>query len=123
MPGLDLYYVNTDEGNASGRGRRVEYLFVCKLEVTIEGAYPPVGLKVHSFLEDTPVQHVIKKSLEHYVPEEGRKVILWSILVDPQEFFEDLQGAVLKAAPMAATSRTRQCPVLRLPTCCPPRLP
>ena len=50
------------------------------------------------FLEDTPVQHVLRKTLEHYVPEEGRKVNLWSLMVTPEEFFEDVQGASLKVA-------------------------
>jgi len=44
------------------------------------------------------VQHVLRKTLEHYVPEEGRKVNLWSLVVSPQEFFEDVQGASLKVA-------------------------
>jgi transposase-like protein len=34
--------------------------------------------------------------MEHYVPEEGRKVNLWSVMVSPEEFFEDVQGAALK---------------------------
>ena len=49
-------------------------------------------------LEDTPVQHVMRKTLEHYVAEEGRKVNLWSVRVRPEEFFEDVQGASLKVA-------------------------
>jgi transposase-like protein len=47
-------------------------------------------------LEDTPVQHVLRKTLEHYVPEEGRKVNLWSVMPSPEEFFEDVQRASLK---------------------------
>jgi transposase-like protein len=47
-------------------------------------------------LEDTPVQHVLRKTLDHYVPEEGRKVNLWSLAVSPEEFFEDVQGSSLK---------------------------
>jgi putative transposase len=47
-------------------------------------------------LEDTPVQHVLRKTLEHYVPEEGRKVNLWSVVVSPEEFLEDVQRASLK---------------------------
>jgi len=50
------------------------------------------------FVEDTPVQHMLRKTLEHYVPEEGRKVNLWSLMVTPKEFFEDVQGASLKVA-------------------------
>jgi transposase-like protein len=42
------------------------------------------------------VQHVLRKTLEHYVPEEGRKVNLWSVMVGPEEFFEDVQRAALK---------------------------
>ena len=42
------------------------------------------------------MQHVLRKSLEHYVPEEGRKVNLWSLAVSPEEFFEDVQRASLK---------------------------
>jgi putative transposase len=51
-----------------------------------------------TFLEDTPVRHVMRKTLEHYVPEEGRKVNLWSMMVSPEAFFEDIQGASLKVA-------------------------
>jgi transposase-like protein len=47
-------------------------------------------------LEDTPVQHVLRKTLEQYVPEEGRKVNLWSLTVSPEEFFEDVQRTSLK---------------------------
>jgi transposase-like protein len=47
-------------------------------------------------LEDTPVQHVLRKTLEHYVPEEGPKVNLWSLMPSPDEFFEDVQRASLK---------------------------
>jgi transposase-like protein len=39
---------------------------------------------------------VLRKTLEHYVPEDGRKVNLWSLMVGPEEFFEDVQGAALK---------------------------
>ena len=42
------------------------------------------------------MQHVVRKTLEHYVPEEGRKVNLWSLAVSPEEFFEDVQRASLK---------------------------
>ena len=42
------------------------------------------------------MQHVVRKTLEHYVPEQGRKVNLWSLTVDPQEFFDDVQEASLK---------------------------
>lgn len=42
------------------------------------------------------MQHVLRKTLEHYVPEGGRKVNLWSLVVSPQEFFEDVQRASLK---------------------------
>lgn len=42
------------------------------------------------------MQHVLRKTLEHYVPEEGRKVNLWSLAVSPEEFFEDVQGSALK---------------------------
>ena len=34
--------------------------------------------------------------LEYYVPEEGRKVNLWSLLPSPEEFFDDVRGASLK---------------------------
>jgi len=44
------------------------------------------------------VQHVMRKTLEHYVPEEGRKVNLWGLVPTPQEFFEDIRGASLKVA-------------------------
>jgi putative transposase len=47
-------------------------------------------------VEDTPVRHVMKKCQEYYVPQEGRKVNLWSLLPRPEEFFEDVQGASLK---------------------------
>jgi putative transposase len=47
-------------------------------------------------MEDTPVQHVTRKTLEYYVPSEGRKVNLWSLTATPQEFFDDVQGAALK---------------------------
>ena len=47
-------------------------------------------------MEDTPVQHVLRKTLDQYVPEEGRKVNLWSLTVSPEEFFEDVQGTSLK---------------------------
>lgn len=42
------------------------------------------------------MQHVLRKTLEHYVPEEGRKVNLWSLAVSPEEFFEDVQRTSLK---------------------------
>ena len=42
------------------------------------------------------MQHVLRKTLEQYVPEEGRKVNLWSLVADPEEFFEDIQRASLK---------------------------
>jgi transposase-like protein len=42
------------------------------------------------------VQHVLRKTLEDYVPEEGRKVNLWSLAVSPEDFFEDVQRASLK---------------------------
>ena len=42
------------------------------------------------------MQHVLRKTLEHYVPEEGGKVNLWSLTVSPEEFFEDVQRASLK---------------------------
>ncbi len=51
-----------------------------------------------TFLEDTPVQHAVKRSLEHYVPQEGRKVNLWGLVVKPEEFFEDVQRASLRVA-------------------------
>ena len=44
------------------------------------------------------MQHGVKRSLEHYVPEEGRKVNLWSLAVSAEEFFEDVQTASLKVA-------------------------
>ena len=44
------------------------------------------------------MQHVLRKTLEHYVPEEGRKVNLWSLVGNPQEFFEDIQAASLNMA-------------------------
>ena len=47
-------------------------------------------------MEDTPVQHVTRKTLEYYVPEEGRKVNLWSLMPRTEEFFEDVQRASLK---------------------------
>ena len=42
------------------------------------------------------MQHVRISDLEHYVPSEGRKVNLWSLLPSPEEFFEDVQEASLK---------------------------
>jgi len=51
-----------------------------------------------TFLEDTPVQHVLRKTLEHYVPQEGRKVNLWGLVPTAQEFFDDIRGASLKVA-------------------------
>ena len=42
------------------------------------------------------MQHVLRKTLEQYVPEEGRKVNLWSLTVSPEEFFEDVQRSSLK---------------------------
>jgi putative transposase len=33
---------------------------------------------------------------EYYVPAAGRRVNLWSLVLDPEEFFEGLQGAALK---------------------------
>ncbi len=44
------------------------------------------------------MQHVMRRSLEHYVPEEGRKVNLWSLAVSPAEFLEDVQKSSLKVA-------------------------
>lgn len=49
-------------------------------------------------MEDTPVQHVLRKTLEHYVPQEGRKVNLWGLVPTAQEFFDDIRGASLKVA-------------------------
>jgi len=34
---------------------------------------------------------------EYYVPCEGRKVNLWSLMPSPEEFFEDVRGCALKA--------------------------
>jgi len=42
------------------------------------------------------VQHVLRKTLEHYVPEEGGKVNLWSLALSPEDFFEEVQGSALK---------------------------
>ena len=42
------------------------------------------------------MQHALRKTLEHYVPEEGRKVNLWSLAISPEEVFEDVQGMSLK---------------------------
>lgn len=42
------------------------------------------------------MRHVTRKTLEHYVPEEGRGVNLWSLTLTPEEFFEDVQKASLK---------------------------
>ena len=42
------------------------------------------------------MQHVRISDREYYVPSEGRKVNLWSLLPRPEEFFEDVQGASLK---------------------------
>ena len=42
------------------------------------------------------MQHALRKTLEHYVPEEGRKVNLWSLMPRPEEFLEDVQRASLK---------------------------
>jgi transposase-like protein len=47
-------------------------------------------------MEDTPVQHVRRSDVEYYVPSEGRKVNLWSLMPRTEEFFEDVQGASLK---------------------------
>jgi transposase-like protein len=47
-------------------------------------------------MEDTPVQHVSRKTLEHYVPEAGRRVNLWSLKLTPQDFFEEVQQTALK---------------------------
>jgi len=44
------------------------------------------------------VRHVMRKTLKHYVPEQGRKVNLWSFVVEPMEFFEDIQETSLKVA-------------------------
>ena len=44
------------------------------------------------------MRHVTTKTLEYYVPEEGRKVNLWSLVTTPGEFFEDIQQASLKVA-------------------------
>ena len=35
--------------------------------------------------------------VECYVPEEGRKVNLWGLVVEPKEFFDDVQGVALRA--------------------------
>ena len=43
------------------------------------------------------MRHVMKSSQECYVPEEGRKVNLWGLVVEPKEFFEDVQGVALRA--------------------------
>jgi len=42
------------------------------------------------------VQHVLRKTVEHYVPAEGPKVNLWSLAIRPEDFFEDVQTASLK---------------------------
>jgi len=42
------------------------------------------------------VQHLLRRTPEHYVPEEGRKVNLWSLAASPEEFFEDVQDSALK---------------------------
>jgi transposase-like protein len=42
------------------------------------------------------MQHVSSKTLEHYVPEEGRKVNLWGLTIQPQDFFEEVQTVSLK---------------------------
>ena len=42
------------------------------------------------------MQHVLRKTLEHYVPEEGGKVNLWSLALSPEDFFEEVQGSALK---------------------------
>jgi transposase-like protein len=49
-----------------------------------------------AFWEDTPVQHVLSKTPEHYVPGEGPKVNLWGLTFRPEDFFEDVQTASLK---------------------------
>lgn len=43
------------------------------------------------------MRHVMKQSSECYVPEEGRKVNLWGLVVEPKEFFDDVQGVALRA--------------------------
>jgi transposase-like protein len=53
------------------------------------------------FLEDTPVRQVLSKTLEHYVPEEGRKVNLWELAFRPEDFFEDVQTASLRVVKKA----------------------
>jgi len=43
------------------------------------------------------MRYVMKSSVECYVPEEGRKVNLWSLVVEPEAIFEDVQGVALRA--------------------------
>ena len=43
------------------------------------------------------MRHVRVSDVEYYVPCEGRKVNLWSLVPTPEEFFEDVQGSALKA--------------------------
>lgn len=52
-------------------------------------------------MEDTPVRHVRVSEVEYYVPSEGRKVNLWSLIPAPEEFFKDIQGATLKVSKAA----------------------
>ena len=55
------------------------------------------------------MQHVMRKTLEHYVPEEGRKVNLWSFVVEPMEFFEDIQETSLKVAKACMEAGLESC--------------
>ena len=66
------------------------YPAVCKLPGEKEGRILRVS---DPFMEDTPMRRMKVSELEYYVPGEGRKVNLWSLLPGPEEFFDDVQGA------------------------------
>ena len=51
------------------------------------------------------MRHVMKQSSECHVPEEGRKVNLWGLVVEPKEFFDDVQGVALSFDPEALDGR------------------
>ena len=70
------------------------YPVVCKLLAKKKGRI--LRVVSSSFVEDTPVRRMRVSELEYYVPSEGRKVNLWSLLPSPEEFFEDVQTASLR---------------------------
>ena len=44
------------------------------------------------------MEHMLRRTLEDYAPEEGRKANLWPLVANPEEFFEDVQRASLNCA-------------------------